>query len=249
MHKIQNLTNTIASQDRTYAVAQFVRHGLKGPDGKLDQNHPDGVAKAIQFGKDLTPQDLILGYHSAITRAQQTTELIIENAPHHNKIDSIALPELQIPQFSPEMTKLYKQIASDPTRDGAEWYLSFGDNRPDEETFSPLETAERMAFGLVTGLEAISNQTPNQSIDAILGTHSCLPEPLLQRILVVNGQTGINNVNIMELGGILKLVEPVRFNITPNSETQANLTCTFRGTNYEIDMDRLNNLYTSYINK
>ena len=91
MHKIQNLTNTIASQDRTYAVAQFVRHGLKGPDGKLDQNHPDGVAKAIQFGKDLTPQDLILGYHSAITRAQQTTELIIENAPHHNKIHSFLL--------------------------------------------------------------------------------------------------------------------------------------------------------------
>jgi len=228
-------------------TVQILRHGLKGPGGNLDSKHPDGVTKAIKFGQELEAKDLIFGFHSAIARAMQTTEQILKHAPHIKNLGSQELTELRIPPFSKQKTLEYKAIAKDPQQDAAIWYSSFGDTRPDPETFSPLETAERIAYAFYVALEKINTFDAELSIDAILGTHGAVPELLLQRVLIVNNRTGIECLS--ELGGGLKLVEPIVFNISDGTEIQPTLTCDFRNQSYPVDTDLLQYLNTQYRKK
>ena len=121
----------------------FVRHGEK--DKASQSLSEEGEKQAEEFGVKMKEKDTIKGYTSPIQRAAETVEKIIENSPHEKKLKTRERIELQIPPFSEEMTKKWREMVKNG-EDPAEWYLQYGNERPDEKTWSPIETAEAFAY-------------------------------------------------------------------------------------------------------
>src|SRR3989344_2614601 len=123
--------------------AIFVRHGEKGESGELTE---EGKKQASELGGNLENRDAIKGYASPIQRAVKTVEKIIENSPHDKKLKTRIRTEIGIPPSSKEFYKKFKELEGQGPDAAAEWFLSFGAEKPDAETSSPHEVAESFDY-------------------------------------------------------------------------------------------------------
>ncbi|MEI6597072.1 MAG: histidine phosphatase family protein [bacterium] len=226
----------------------FVRHGEKDKVG--ESLSPSGKEQAVKFGETLDKKDAIKGYTSPIQRALETVENIIESAPHDKKLNLRKKISLKIPPFSEEQTLKFRQSVKDG-KDPAEWYLRYRDQRPDAETAAPREVAEGLAYMLDHYCKMCDKLYSGSKVDLINGTHSVVPETLLQEILIreVDGKKVVGFENVSEIGGSLKYVEPIEFSIKTDNLGQRKIEVNFRGQRYDIDEERLTELVESYKEK
>jgi len=226
----------------------FIRHGEKNIEtGSLTGR---GKEEATEFGKNLKKAKLIKGYSSSLERAMQTTEQIIEatSLPPDKKLKTRIRQEIGMPPFSAEATQHYRDLEAAQFGKGAEWWLNFGENRPDEETWSPRETAESFAYALRRYFTMPDKLYSGSEVDLINGTHQALPEALLKEVLVRDrgGKKIIGFDKLDEIGGALKLTEGMEFEIIVDAVGQKTIKLHLRGKEYGIDLEKLNKLAESY---
>lgn len=226
----------------------FVRHGEKDKEtGGLTER---GKEEAIEVGKNMRKAKLIKGYSSPLERAVQTTEQIIKATPlpSDKKLKTRIRQEIGMPPFSAEATQYYRDLEAMEFGKGAEWWLSFGETRPDEETWSPCETAEAFAYFLRRYHKMPDKLHAGSEVDFINGTHQALPEALLKEILIrEQGDEKIVGFDkLEEIGGALKLTEGMEFEIKVDAVGQKTIKLHLRGREYDIDLEKLNKLAESY---
>lgn len=86
------------------------------------------------------------------------------------------------------------------------------------------------------------------NIDLINGTHGGLPEALLQEILIrkQDDKTIIGFEKLKEIGGGLKPAEGMDFLIKIDEKNEKTIKLHFRNEEYDLDLDKLNELARSY---
>lgn len=226
----------------------FIRHGEK--DKETDGLTEGGKEEAIGFGKNLRKAKLIKGYSSSLERAVQTTEQIIGATPlpPDKKRKTRIRQEIGMPPFSAQATQYYRDLEAIRFGKGAEWWLSFGESRPDEETWSPRETAESFAYALRRYFKMPDKLYVGSEADLINGTHQALPEALLKEVLIreQGGEKIVGFDKLEEIGGALKLTEGMEFDINVDAIGQKTIKLHLRGREYDIDLEKLNKLAESY---
>lgn len=225
--------------------AIFLRHGEKDGGGDLTE---EGRKQALDFGEGLGTKDAIKGYSSPVQRVIETVEQVIKSAPHDKKLRTRIRTELAIPPFSQEFIKKFGEMAKQGFDGAAEWYLSFGDQRPDPETVSPHEIAESFACLLAKYLKMADKLYSGSNIDLINGTHQGLPEALLKEILVrkKDDEEILGFEKLKDIGGALKFTESVEFLIKTSGVGEKSLQINFRGESFGVDMGKLHELAKSY---
>jgi broad specificity phosphatase PhoE len=228
--------------------AVFVRHGEKGEGGELTE---EGKNQAAEFGEQLEKKDAVKGYVSPVQRAIETVERIIESSPHDKKLKTRIRTEIGIPPSSKEFYAKFKELEKQGPDAAAEWFLSFGAERPDTETASPHEVAESFAYVLAKYLRMADKLYSGSNIDLVNGTHQGLPESLLKEVLKrkMDDKEVIGFDKIEDIGGALRFTEGMEFVVKTDSEGNKRLTVNFRGQGYDIDMAKLDELAKSYAEK
>jgi broad specificity phosphatase PhoE len=228
--------------------AIFMRHGEKGESGELTD---EGKRQAIELGSDLISKDAIKGYSSPVQRVLETVQQVVEAAPHDKKLNTRVRTEIGIPPSSKEFIAKFRQLEKEGPDAAAEWYLSFGTEKPDSETTSPHEIAESFAYVLTKYLRMADKLYTGSNIDLINGTHQGLPEALLKEILIrqKDDKTIIGFDKLEDIGGALKFTEGMEFLIKVDEQGNKSLKLNFRGQTYDLEMDKLNELAKSYAEK
>ena len=223
----------------------FVRHGEKGGEGELTD---EGKKQASGFGENLENKHAIKGYSSPIQRAMDTVEHIIENSPHDKKLKTRIRTEIGIPPSSQEFYKKFRELEEEGADTAAEWFLSFGQERPDSETFSPHEVAEAFAYMIAKYSKMADKLYSGSNIDLVNGTHQGLPEALLKEVLKreVDGREVVGFEKAEDIGGALQFAEGMEFAIRTDERGGKSLKVIFRGQEYGIDMVKLAELAKAY---
>lgn len=223
----------------------FMRHGEKGEGGALTEK---GKKQATEFGVNLEKRDAIKGYSSPIQRAIETVEQVIESAPHDKKLNTRIRAEISIPPSSEEFLKKFRELEKQAPDAAAEWYLSFGAERPDDETLSPHEVAESFAYVIKRYMRMADKLYSGSNIDLINATHQGLPEALLKEILIrkVGDKEVVGFEKLEDIGGALKFTEGVEFLIKTDEQGNKKSTVIFRGKEYDVDMAKLSDLAKTY---
>jgi broad specificity phosphatase PhoE len=228
--------------------AIFVRHGEKDESGNLTDK---GKEQASDFGEKLESKDAIKAYSSPVRRAVETVEQVIENSPHDKKLKTRLKTKIGIPQSSQEFYKKFKELEKLGDNEAAEWFLSFGSQKPDAETSSPHEVAESFAYILTKYLRMTDKIYSRSNIDLIHGTHQGLPEALLKEVLKrkVDEKDIVGFEKLDDIGGALKFTEGMEFFIKTDEFGNKKINVNFRNQVYGIDMSKLDELAKSYAEK
>lgn len=228
--------------------AIFLRHGEKDEDGNLTE---EGKKQAVELGGGLNSKDAIKAYSSPVQRALETVKQVIENAPHDRKLNTRVRAEIGIPPSSKEFLKKFRELEKLAPGAAAEWYLSFGQEKPDLETTSPHEVAESFAYVLTKYLRMADKLYSGSNIDLINGTHQGLPEALLKEIMVrrKGDEELVGFEKLEDIGGALKFTEGMEFLIKVDERGNKALKLNFRGQTYDIAVGKLLDLAKSYEEK
>lgn len=225
----------------------LMRHGEKTPSGDLTD---EGRQQAANVGKTL--ERPVKAYASFVTRAYQSAEEVVGTAEkaltHHG--DTEKTPprkkiELVYPLWSKEKLQEYRKIEAAGGNDAlVDWALSFGDERPDEGTWSARERAEMMSYLLEHYINMTDRLNANSDIDLMNLTHATMPESLLKYTLVrnVDGQEvkGMNSVS--EIGGSLGPSETMEILIDAKDKDKKSINLFFRGKSWKLDTDAIHEL-------
>jgi len=223
----------------------FLRHGDKDKDGSLTE---EGKKEATDFGEKLEGKDAIKGYSSPVPRALETVERVIAGAPHGKKLTTRIRTELGIRPCSKDFFKKFREKENEGFGEAAEWYLSYGEQKPDAETSSPHEIAEDLAFALDRFIRMSDRLNSGSNIDLVNGTHQSMPEALLKEIMVreKEGKKIVGFEKLEEIGGALQPTESMEFLIKTDGSGEKELKLYFRGHEYDLDMNIINKLVGAY---
>lgn len=228
---------------RIHAI--FMRHGEKAVSGELTE---EGKNQAVRFGEELENKDAIKGYSSPVQRVLETVNKVVENSPHDKKLNTRIRTELAIPAFSKEATQKYKDLEKLGPSEAADWYLSFGSEKPDSDTISPQDVAKTFAYIVQKYIDMTDKLYSGSNIDLINGTHQALPEALLKEILIrkQDGTEIVGFERLEDIGGALKPTESMEFLISTNDSGTKEVKLHFRGQVYDIDLSALHELAELY---
>ncbi len=155
--------------------------------------------------------------------------------------------------FPPNFDKLQgdeKQEAFDKAEDRAvDWWFSFEDKRPDPETASPHEIAVSVARLVDRYIRMADKLRSGTSVDLLNVSHKGTLEPFLREILIrkITDESG-NEKNVTgfdkleEIGGGMRLTESWSLLIKTNESGDKSIKINFRDHDYDIDIDKLEQL-------
>lgn len=198
----------------------------------------EGERKAGALGEELRSQHLqstFLGYCSEKQRAKETLQAILKGAgafPSSHFEEQAPQSDLQN-QNSSEFDKHWAYLEEEVHKDaGIDWYLQFGDQRPDPETISPLEVAARVSR-LVWQFIDEPGTTSHSSDDrcVLMVTHSGITELFLASMLEFP--------KVEAIGGILDYLEVAHLNFEFSDGILLGGHLLLRGKEYSIDIDKL----------
>ena len=208
---------------------------------------------------------IIKPYISDTPRTKETAELIVEESPTETKgnlkkKDELAFHYDPKGEFCQNVMRIKQDITGDDYNNlskeeqkerlhrsdaaQADYYLSFGDKRPDSKTYSPVETAALMARRASVYLGMAKHLKSGKEYDLINSTHdfnlvSFLKEVMIRKI----GDEKIRGFNsVKEIGGSAKFNEAFEITIKTDDKGQVSANLLFRNEEYQIDMDRINEL-------
>ncbi|MFA6524875.1 MAG: hypothetical protein WCT33_01235 [Patescibacteria group bacterium] len=180
----------------------------------------------------------------------------------NRRYDAIMLPERQkfidghYPgrQFS-ELTPDEQEVAAEYAEEPAlEWYLSYNNERPDEETPSPREQAASVAFKL-NRLVNLTDFMPNgKELDLVSSGHKTSTEALLKYIIErqENGEVVVGFESLEQIGGSLKILDSWDLYVQNDEGGEKHIMMVLRRENgetqeYGLNSSILNELAKEYI--
>jgi len=125
-----------------------------------------------------------------------------------------------------------------------DYYLSFGDKRPEPKTYSPVETAASMAKMVDNYIKMSGKLKSGSKVDLINATHDFNVASFLKETLIreIDGKKVRGFEKIEEIGGGMEFNEGFELVINRKDKNNFFVKMLFRGREYEIDMPRINEL-------
>ena len=261
----ENIENKYGKNVKIHAI--FLRHGEKETDmAATDTGLTErGRRESLEIGRKLDEKDLIKAYSSDTDRTKESAELIVFASPTEKKMKHRIEKELSFYYdkngvFFNNLMKAKKEMLGNGFKElqeeekkekmekyenwATDYYLSFSEQRPDESTMSPVETAAIMAKRVETYIKMADRLRSNSDIQMINDTHDLNLAAFLKEALVrdVNGQKIRGFKSIEEIGGSLAFNEGFEIIVENDEEGKKNIKFVFRGRQYELDFQRLNEL-------
>ena len=261
----ENIENKYGKNVKIHAI--FLRHGEKETDmTAADTGLTErGRRESLEIGRKLDEKDLIKAYSSDTDRTKESAELIVFASPTEKKMKHRIEKELSFYYdkngvFFNNLMKAKKEMLGNGFKElqeeekkekmekyenwATDYYLSFSEQRPDESTMSPVETAAIMAKRVETYIKMADRLRSNSDIQMINDTHDLNLAAFLKEALVrdVNGQKIRGFKSIEEIGGSLAFNEGFEIIVENDEEGKKNIKFVFRGRQYELDFQRLNEL-------
>ena len=261
----ENIENKYGKNVKIHAI--FLRHGEKETDmTAADTGLTErGRRESLEIGRKLDEKDLIKAYSSDTDRTKESAELIVFASPTEKKMKHRIEKELSFYYdkngvFFNNLMKAKKEMLGNGFKElqeeekkekmekyenwATDYYLSFSEQRPDESTMSPVETAAIMAKRVETYIKMADRLRSGSDIQMINDTHDLNLAAFLKEALVrdVNGQKIRGFKSIEEIGGSLAFNEGFEIIVENDEEGKKNIKFVFRGRQYELDFQRLNEL-------
>ncbi|MCG2809601.1 MAG: hypothetical protein L6275_04670 [Candidatus Portnoybacteria bacterium] len=243
--------------------AKFIRHSEKKfprseNEVPLSEN---GIKKSEELGEGLEKRDRIEGEYSDTVRARNTTESVVFHSPTENKLKTKERGELAFrcsddfmlrtrKHIEEVSKKSQKEIAKKGTEAGAstegiDYYLSFGDKRPDNETYSPEETAATVAKRLDIAIRKADRLHSGTKMDAIFTSHDYVVAAFLKEVMSKQDEDGKKVegfTSLEDIGGMIQPLEGFELIAKTDETGQKTIEFNFRGQNYEFNTERFEEL-------
>jgi dipeptidyl aminopeptidase/acylaminoacyl peptidase/broad specificity phosphatase PhoE len=214
----------------------LVRHAQRV--GKDDRITPEGAKASAALGtmlREEQPNVTFTAYCSPAGRTRETAEAILRGAGVADPVVHDKQTMLQdVTAASPAFGDAWIILAQRDRDAGVNYYLHFGDTRPDAGTMAPHEAAGRVAHLIVEVLDDPPPRRASDSVCVVMVTHSGVLESFLACML------GFRDVRA--IGGVFDSLEMVqcRFVQTSRDETAAiSGRLSFRGCEHSLDLARL----------
>jgi hypothetical protein len=247
--------------------AVFMRHGEK----EHDPENPEtgltlkGEWDSRAFGQSRGRKGYIEPHASDTPRTIDTAKYATEQSPTRDKKDLVLENDLAF-RYDPESDFLKKAmkikrdvLGEDPgnlpedelikrmfeaNSKQTDYYLSFGDQRPDIKTFSPVETASGIAKMVYDYIEGTSEIKSGSEIDLINATHDFNLAAFLKEAMIrEEGGHKIRGFDsVDEIGGSFGFNEGFEILIKASEKGKKEIKLVFRGREHQLDMDRINEL-------
>lgn len=258
---------TIERGENVTIHAIFTRHGEKihDPDNPETELTPEGERKSFEFGRGREKKDMIKPYTSDTMRTRRTAESAIAGSPTEKKgrmrnREGLAFVYDEKGRFLKDILKMRKDILGEDyeslrddekqkrlqaaTAKQAEYYLSFGDKRPDPNTYSPVETASGIARIVDRYIAMAGKLQSGSTIDLVNSTHDLNVAAFLKEVIVREvGREKVKGFqSIEEIGGPIGYNEHFEIIIKRKDKNNTSVKMLFRGQEYEIDGGRVKEL-------
>lgn len=263
--EIAEKENESKSRGKNVSIdAYFIRHGEK----EFSVNSPetgltnDGRVMAADFGKNLRKKDAIKPFSSDTERTIETVSRAIQASPTEKKMtlrikDELALKYDMHSDFTKKLFENKRAILGNnfdtlPEEEkkrrldkyyefGHDFYLSYGDQRPDPKTEAPVETAAKVARRADIYMRMADRLRTDSTVDLLNGSHDYVIAAFLKEVMVreVNGNKVRGFSKISEIGGPINYTEGFNLRITTNEQGKKKSILIFRGKEYGIDQKRL----------
>lgn len=119
----------------------------------------------------------------------------------------------ELTELTPDEQEFVMERAEEPS---IAWYLSFGDQKPDQDTPSPTEQAQAVAWKMNRLVQLADRLESEKEIDLISSGHKTSTEAFLQEVLRESG------VSLEEFGGSMKILDGWDF--VAKTDVQGNKT-------------------------
>ena len=261
----ENIENKYGKNVKIHAI--FLRHGEKETDiATADTGLTEkGRKESLEIGRRLDEKDLIKAYSSDTDRTKESAELIVFASPTEKKMKHRIKKELGFyydknGYFFNNLMKTKKEMLGQDFKGlqeeekkekmeeyenwATDYYLSFNEQRPDEGTMSPVETAAIVAKRVEKYIKMADRLPSGSDVQTIDNTHDMNLAAFLKEALVrdVNGQKIRGFKSIEEIGGSLAFNEGFEIIVENDEEGKKNIKFVFRKRQYELDFQRLNEL-------
>jgi hypothetical protein len=274
MERIDLSENKIEKGGNVTIHAVFTRHGEKEystitPDTGLTK---EGKGKSFAAGAERKESDMVKPYSSRTERTKETSELEVEGSPTLNKGEYRAREELGFPldlksEFSQKAQQIKKDIVGDSHENKeseefkcllaeasiaqTDYYLSFGDKKPDSLAPSPVEAAAGIAKMVDNYSRMVERLNSGSEVDLINATHDLNLAAFLKEVLVreIDGRKVVGFDSVKDIGGALDFNESFEILIKTDLAGEKSLKLLFRGQEYEIDSERLQELVAMFNEK
>ena len=216
-------------------MVDIIRHAEKaGANGPLTQ---EGIEAARSLGKKLRSESPdsagIKVYHSGVKRAEQTGEAIAENTPFIPR----KKPGLNLHgKFSDEFLEEFESRVNDGGNESqaVQWYLDFGDQKPDATTASSKEASEEIVREINHIIEMSKRLKEHSKVNIVLVSHSGVVEHFIADALKIDRKNFTS-----ETGGSLGYLEDLKIIVHRISPTEVKIQMKFRDKEVELTEDDL----------
>ena len=159
-------------------------------------------------------------------------------------------PGRQFKELTPDEQEAAAEYAEEPA---LEWYLSFGNNKPDEETPSPREQAASVAFKINRLVHLPDFMPSDKSVDLISSGHKTSTEAFLKYVIEqkTDEETKVGFDKLEEIGGSLKILDSWDLHMQNDENGKKSVTIILRRENgetqeYALNISMLNELAKEY---
>lgn len=156
----------------------------------------------------------------------------------------------QFDELTPDEQEAAAEYAEEPA---IEWYLAFGDKRPDKETLSPREQAAAVAFKINRLVNLPDYMPNNRSVDLVSAGHKTSTEAFLKYVLErqKDGAALVGFDKLKEIGGSLKILDSWDLQVRDDEKGEKHVKIVLRRENGEtqefgLNVPALTELATEY---
>lgn len=218
----------------------LVRHAERDKGG--DHITSKGKEDARQFGLRLADACLparTLGLHTSRVRTLETLKEILVGATLTDI--NIEKEDLLQNYVSPDFDEQWTQREQKDKNAGVNYYLQFGNIRPDADTISPREIARNVSQLILRYVNRFRN-APSSATNYVFGvTHSGIVELFLAYVIPSDNRGTIRYGfgAVEEIGGILDYLEFIHLRFTLQDDGDIASKLYFRRREFGIDISRL----------
>jgi len=247
--------------------AVFVRHGEKATSVKTSETGltERGRQESAEFGRGLGKRDAIKPYTTDTKRTRATSREIVGASPTEKKMkqrirDGLRIELDETGPFFKRLMQIKKEIIGEDFQDipdkelarrteeaerrQTNYYLGFGEKRPDPNTYSPVEAASRVAQTVNTYIKMPERLNNGSEVDLVNAAHDMPISVFLSEVMVreVDGNRVIGFDNVDEIGGPIRYNEGFELDISTDQTGDKVVRMFFRNQAYDIDTNRLQEL-------
>lgn len=247
--------------------AVFMRHGEKELSTDTFETGLSEVGRrqSEEFGKARDKRSAVKSYSSETDRTEETGRLAIDSSPTEKKMRHVIRKELAFDydpdgEFAQTLMAMKKEMLGADYGDlgedekqrrmlsfnqaATDYYLSFGEERPDPETNSPVELAAKIAKRVDRYSRMPDKLKSGSDVDLINATHDFPVASFLKEtmIRVDEGERRRGFESVAEIGGPIKPTDHFEVTVRTDETGERTMSLLFRGDEYSVDEQRLGEL-------